>query len=198
MKFEETSMIQGFKLSAKAFGMLLDERDVSIICQTILLGTSDFLRIVKNKNAGAAVVFDNAKGEMILAAVVKYNDNDTGEGSGNWNYFFTFDKKDIEGMTTYSVNSTQLQSAFNDRAFESYNASFPTTIVLSQYAVLFASLLSEFLEANASDSEEFTVEHEGFFVATSAVEDGVVVKSMIPDGALKRLIKDDAATEKAA
>jgi hypothetical protein len=58
--------------------------------------------------------------------------------------------------------------------------------------------MREFLEANAKDGEEFTVEHEGYFLATAAVEDGVVEKSFLPDGAMKRLIKDDAATEVAA
>ena len=52
-------------------------------------------------------------------------------------------------------------------------------------------------DANAKDGDEFTVEHEGYFLASSAVEDGVVEKSFLPDGAMKRLIKDDAATEAA-
>ena len=33
------------------------------------------------------------------------------------------------------------------------------------------------------------LEHEGYFLANSAVEDGVVEKSFLPDGAMKRLIQ---------
>ena len=55
--------------------------------------------------------------------------------------------------------------------------------------------MREFLETNAKEGTEFEIEHEGYFLATSAVEDGIVEKSFLPDGAMKRLIKDDAATE---
>ena len=132
-----------------------------------------------------------------MAAVVEYNDNEDGEGQGNWNYYFTFNPKDIEGKRRYQISSTQVHTIIAKRGYELYRIRFATPNLITEYSVIFATLIREFLEANAKEGEEFTVEHEGYFVATSAVEDGVVEKSFLPDGAMKRLIKDDAATEAA-
>ena len=139
--------------------------------------------------------FGNVKGEMIMAAVVEYNDNADGDGQGNWNYYWTFDPKDIEGKRRYQYSSTQVHTVIAKRGYELYRLRFSTPTFITESAVIFANLMRELLETNAKDGEEFTVEHEGYFLATSAVEDGVVEKSFLPDGAMKRLIKDDAATE---
>ena len=56
-------------------------------------------------------------------------------------------------------------------------------------------MLSDYLSANASPDEEFIISHEGFFTASAVVENGEIVKSLLPDGPMKTLIKDDATVE---
>ena len=197
MKLAESTLIENFIVEAKNIGTLLEPTDVLRIVETVVAGSSDFLAQVKSKDAGVALTFDNTKGEMIMAAVVVYNENEDGDGQGNWNYFFTFDPKDIEGMRHYQISLTQVHSVIARRGYELCRIRFATPNLITEYSVIFATLMREFLETNAKDGEEFTVEHEGYFLATSAVEDGVVEKSFLPDGAMKRLIKDDAATEAA-
>lgn len=195
MKLAESTLVENFIVEAKAIGTLLEPTDVTRIVETVVAGTTDFLAMTKSKEEGTALVFENIKGDVIVAAVVEYNDNADGEGQGNWNYYWTFDAKDLEGKRRYQISSTQVHTVIAKRGYELYRIRFATPTLITEYSVIFASLMREFLETNAKDGEEFSVEHEGYFLATSAVEDGVVEKSFLPDGAMKRLIKDDAATE---
>lgn len=195
MKLAESTLVENFIVEAKAIGTLLEPTDVTRIVETVVAGTTDFLAMTKSKEEGTALVFENIKGDVIVAAVVEYNDNEDGEGQGNWNYYWTFDAKDLEGKRRYQISSTQVHTVIAKRGYELYRIRFATPTLITEYSVIFASLMREFLETNAKDGEEFSVEHEGYFLATSAVEDGVVEKSFLPDGAMKRLIKDDAATE---
>ena len=195
LKFAESTMVENFMVEAKALGVLYEPTDVIRICEVIVAGASDFLALVKTKEEGVALTFDNIKNEMVMAGIVEYNDNADGEGQGNWNFYFTFNPKDIEGKKRYSTTATQVDSVIARRAYESYRMKFGTQQMIIDACTIFATLLREFLDTNAKDGEEFIVEHEGYFLATSAVEDGVVEKSVLPDGAMKRLIKDDAATE---
>ena len=195
MKLAESTLIENFIVEAKNIGTLLEPTDVLRVIETLVSGTADFLAQVKAKDAGVAFTIDNVKGEMVMAAVVVYNDNADGDGQGNWNFYFTFDPKDIEGMRRYQMSLSQVHSVIARRGYELCRIRFATPNLITDYAVIFASLMREFLDANAKDGDEFTVEHEGYFLASSAVEDGVVEKSFLPDGAMKRLIKDDAATE---
>ena len=197
MKLAESTLIENFIVEAKNLGTLLEPTDVLRVIETLVSGSADFLAQVKTKEAGVALTIDNVKGEMVMAAVVVYNDNADGDNQGNWNFYFTFDPKDIEGMRRYQISLSQVHSVIARRGYELCRIRFATPNLITDYAVVFASLMREFLDANAKDGEEFTVEHEGYFLANSAVEDGVVEKSFLPDGAMKRLIKDDAATEAA-
>ena len=195
MKFAESTLIENFIVEAKAIGTLLEPTDITRITETVVAGATDFLAMTKSKDQGTALVFENLKGDMIMAAVVEYNNNEDGEGQGNWNYYWTFDVKDLEGKRQYQISSTQVHTVIAKRGYELYRIRFATPTLITEYSVIFATLMREFLETNARDGEEFSVKHEGYFLATAAVEDGVVEKSFLPDGAMKRLIKDDAATE---
>lgn len=195
LKFAESTMVENFMVEAKALGVLYEPTDVIRICEVLVAGAADFLALVKTKEEGVALTFDNIRNEMVMAGVVEYNDNADGEGQGNWNFYFTFNPKDIEGKKRYSTTATQVHGVIARRAYEAYRMKFGNQQMIIDACTIFATLLREFLDTNAKDGEEFIVEHEGYFLATSAVEDGVVEKSVLPDGAMKRLIKDDAATE---
>lgn len=198
MKLAESTLIENFITEAKAIGSLLEPTDVIRVIETTVAGTTDFLSIVKNKEQGVALVFNNVKKEMVMAAVVEYNDNADGEGQGNWNYYFTFDPEDIKDKKLYDLDSSQIHSIIAKRGFEHCRMRYATPSLITGYAIIFATLIREFLETNAKEGEEFKVEHEGYFLATSTVEDGVVEKSLLPGGAMKKIIKDDAVTEAVA
>lgn len=195
LKFAESTIIENFIVEAKTLGVIFEPTDVVRICETLVAATADFLSIVKSKDRGVALTFDNVKNEMIMAGILVYDKNEEGEGQGNWNFYFTFDPKDLEEKTTYSTTNTQVHGMIARRAYENYRMKFTSQQLIVESCTIFANLLREFLDTNAKEGEEFVVEHDGYFLATASVENGVVSKSVLPDGAMKRLIKDDDAVE---
>lgn len=198
MKFTETSVPENFITEAKATGLLLEADDIKRFAELFVAGVSDALAVVKTKDTPTAIVVPNIKGDPVMAAIVEYNDNSDGEGQGNWNYYWTFDPADLDGKKRYDVYDPQMCAVINKRGFEMSRVKFPTSDTCAKFGTIFANLMSDLLQTNAKEKEDFIVEHEGYFMASAAVEDGKVVKSFLPDGAMKRIIKDDEATEKAA
>ena len=195
MKFTESTVIENFIVEAKALGILLVPTDVERIVEAFIAGATDFMSMVKTKDEGTALTVDNVKGDMILAAVVEYNENEDGEGQSNWNYYFTFDAKDIEGKKRYQISLPQVHTVIAKRAYEMCRMKYSQDRFIDEYAIIFGNLIREILGANAKAGEEFTIEHEGYFLASSTVEDGIIERSLLPHGAMKKLIKDDATNE---
>lgn len=191
MKFTESTVIENFIVEAKALGALLVATDVTRIVESFIAGSADFLATVKTKESPVALVVSNVKGDMIVAGVVEFNENEDGEGQSNWNFYFTFDPKDLEGKIKYQLSDIQVSGVIARRSYETYKMKYPQERFISDYAIIFGTLIRELLETNAKTGEKFEVKHEGYFLAESEVEDGIVIKSLLPDGAMKRLIKDD-------
>lgn len=195
MKLMESTLVQNFILGAKAVGLLIDENDVKNLCQAYVASAADFLQLVKTKEGKVALTFDDLKGNFILGAVVEFTPNDEEAMPGNWNYYWTFNKEDIQDATIYQITSNNVATVIKKRAYDDSGAVFNSLEFISQLGIMFASQLSDFLDANAKEGEDFEIEHEGYFKASVSVENGEKIKSLIPDGAMKRLIKDDEAIE---
>lgn len=187
----ESNVIQNTIIAFSAIGIESDEDIVKTAFEVTFEATSDFLRVVKSKQK-TALLFNDVKGNMIAAAVLEYNDNEDEDGQPNYNYYWTFDKEDVEGedVKTYESNQEQVVAMLSSRCYESHNYKLTKT-----YAALMPttclSMLSDSLSENAKEGEEYTIKHDGYFTASSTVEDGKIVKSLLPDGPMKILIKDD-------
>jgi hypothetical protein len=55
--------------------------------------------------------------------------------------------------------------------------------------------IKKWLDENAKEGEEVGVEEPGIFQASVVVENGEKVFSLVPEGEIKKLIKDDSAIE---
>ena len=55
--------------------------------------------------------------------------------------------------------------------------------------------IKNWLDNNAVEGEEVGVYADGIFQASVVVENGEKIFSIVPDGEIKKLIKDDAAIE---
>lgn len=196
MKLTESTILQNYAVSLKGqIGLECDNDEACKFFEVVLTAVSDFLRITKSKEQKTALTIEDLKGNLLMAAVVEYNENEEEDAQGNWNYYWTFDPEDIKDANTYSVSQAQVQSLFIKRAASMYHMEINNQSALTRMVALVASTISDYLEQNAKAGETVTVEHDGYFVASAAVEDDAVVKSFLPDGAMKVLIKDDAATE---
>ena len=197
MKFSESAIPQNFVTSLRGQAGLTSSNEEAVkFFEIVVAGASDFLRITKSKDKKIALSIEDLKGNMIMAAVVEYNKNEDEEGQDNWNYFWTFDKDDLEDAVVYQASQTPIQAEFVKRAASMHKMTFQVSGSLPRMVMLAASTISDYLDQNAKAGEKVTVEHEGFFVAEAEVEGEKIYKSFLPDGAMKVLIKDDAATEK--
>ena len=72
---------------------------------------------------------------------------------------------------------------------------FKDTAAVVEVTRFFLEQVKKWLEENASETEEVGVEQEGVFQATVSVENGEKAFSLVPEGEIKKLIKDDASIE---
>ena len=193
MKLSESSFAQKTVEVFKAEGYEVGDNEILIFLEAIIEGASDYLRIVKNKQKNA-VVFKDLKSNFIMAAVLEYNVNEEDEDAqDNYNYYWTFDKNDIdENTNVYENTQTQVQALVNKRM---HDKAYTVTEVLMAYIEgKILGMLVDFCDSLAVESDTVVVSHEGFFEITIGVENGRIVKAMVPDGPMKVLIKDDAST----
>lgn len=192
MKLKESALLGNVSRVLEAEGFVLDAPLVPVVYESIVESSSDFLRKVKSKNK-TALIYKDMKGNFIIAAVLDYNENPE-EGQDNYNYYWTFNQEDIEGANTYDSTEARVQSLLATRISESHGFR-PATEHLVVMTEKTLTCLSDYLQENAKEGEEFQLEDEGYFLASVGVEDGVIVKSFLPDGPMKTLIKDDATVE---
>lgn len=200
MKLSETSIPANYSTEYEAtVGPQVFKDEVVCIFKGTLAAVSDFLKTAKKKNQKVALKFVDGAGNFIMAGVVDYNKNDE-DGQDNWNYYFTFDEedlKDVKPENMYDTNTPHLHAGVTNRLLE-FNLRINESAYIAPMLTLVGRSLCTFLDQNAKPGEDVTVEEDGYFVASVSIEDNEPVKALIPDEEMKKLIKDDAATEKAA
>lgn len=198
MKLVETSIPQNYSVEYETMvGPAVPHKQVPCIFKSLMAATADFLRERKKKNQKTALKYVDNAGNFIMAAIVSYNKNDE-EGQDNWNFYFTFDEADLKDVANmFDTNDTGFHVKLTDRLFE-YRLRCNDAAYMCPMIFMAANSIVSFLDQNAKPGEEVTLEEDGYFVASVTVEDGEPVKALVPDSEMKVLIKDDAATEKAA
>lgn len=196
MKFKETSIPQMYSeaLSRMSPPYIVGPEASGMIYEILMTSMSDYLKLVSSTNNKTALSFEDAAGNMYFAGLVQHHEGEEGM-PGNFSYTITTDKADLEGFKVYTVSDPNYLQLVSSTAHSMHGMLFN---VQSYIIILFnqaAKTLLEWLDVNASDKEEKEVVLDGFFTASVAVEDGEKVSSIIPDGAMKRLIKNDTSIE---
>jgi hypothetical protein len=195
-QFENTTFSQSYSLSTaeKSSGNInIPEEAVVPVIKTAILAISDYARAVKNKEKPIAVIIDDLKGNMLLAAIVRYHEGE-GDMPGNWSYEWSFDPEDIKDCIKFPVSESKSHTFFIERA-KSINMEYSELSYIYIGCDQFANTLINWLDTNAKEEEEVELELSGYFKASVIVDGGKKIMSFVPDGAIKRLIKDDAVLE---
>ena len=167
------------------------------IADVTFTATATFLNVVKKMDKPAVLTFNALDGAVVAAGIIQYFDNEDKKKPGNWNLTFTFNEDDIpKDAMVYSINDPQVHPYFRACAGEKYHFTykFPETII--NLPVTLFEQIRKWLDENAKEDEEVTVEQDGIFQARVAVEGGEKVFAIEPGGEVKVIIKDDAAIEK--
>ena len=191
MKLMETSISTNYTEAVKsALAYHIQPQYTDDLLAIGFKSIANFMQLVKEKSKVGFAIKDQNE-TFLFAAVVNYHPGDeTDEESvGNYTFEFTFDEDDLEGIKVYDYRDDKFKKIVKTVAYDHIGMRFKNDeYLISVFQYLFKVLI-DWLKTN--DGE---VEHS-VFVATSGVEDDEKVMSIVPDGVLKRLIKDDASLE---
>lgn len=163
----------------------------------VFTGTANLLNQAKSKDKATVFTFRKINGDLIAAAMVRFFENEDTNNPGNWSLVWTFDDADIpEGALVIDLSDSQTHSYFRAVAGEKYGMRFEDTAAMTDCLTYALIHVKKWLDENAKEGAEVSLEFDGFFQARVAIENGEKVFAIEPDGEIKNLIKDDAAIEK--
>lgn len=167
------------------------------IYDVMFTGSAELLSNIKSKDRPTAIVVKAINGVFIAAGIVQYFDNEDESNPGNWSLAWTFNEEDVpENALVVSFADGQVQPYYIGYAASKYGMQFLDSTTLENLFTESLIYLKKWLDENANETEEVTVEEDGVFVARVAVENGEKVFAIEMDGLVKQLVKDDASIEK--
>ena len=194
-KLQETSIPTNFSQVMTTIGRRVEPDKVGIVYDTLIMAMSDFLSQVKSKENKIALAVKDLKGNLLLAGIVNYHKNENEEMPGNWSYELTFNEEDLNGCNVSLSTDPHFNRVFLKTLENLHGLLLDDPIVMQPMIEEGINVVKQWLDVNAKENEEISVEHPGFFVASVSVENGEKIYAIVPDGAMKRLIKDDSALE---
>lgn len=196
LKFNTTSIANDYVTALKPYYFELRPEDTVNILDTFMVSMSEFLKLKKNKDAKIALAVKDEKGFFKMAGIVSYHANEDADMPGNWSYEQTFNEEDVNDATVFDISDDDFITVLDTTAFSLHNMRFTQKSFSLTLIRKLVDVIINWLDVNAKEAEEVEVELDGYFKATVAVENGVKVMAITPDGAMKRLIKDDDALSK--
>lgn len=200
-KFKETSIAEDFSKALAKQCMLLGPSTVPYIATVLFHGTSSALGAVKNTTVPKAVVFRSLDHTFLAAAKVEYiaNDDDpTNPAAGRWDYTWTFYEDDIKGADVIDVATNSLMTTYYTTSGANlYNMKFQSQETCIMMMIMMIEMIIAFLKDNVTEDEPVTLTLDEVFKASASIVDGKIEMGIVPDGAMKVLIKDDSVIQEA-
>ena len=201
-KFKDTQIPEDFSKFIAQQSILLSPNYVHRIADVLFTATSKCLGDVKDTTVPKAIVYRGIDNSFLVAAIVEYlknEDDPTDMSAGQWSYVWTLTESDIENCQAIDVRSNSLVVPYFYAALaDKYHCSFNDRDSCLRMMTLMVEMIIHWIKENTKDGEETVLSLEGVFVAKGAVEDGQVVVSIIPDGDMKVLIKNDEQLQQTA
>lgn len=198
MKINESTIPQNYSTA------LFEEQNFDLAPEhtdkfTLILFTavSNLLNGAKSKDRPVSFEMETLDGKLVAAAICQYFENEDPEKPGNWSLVWTFDAADIpENSNRISIRNDLSHAYFRSIAGDKYGIRFKTPESLICTMTYIPMQIYKWLDENAKENEEVSVEQDAVFQARVAIENGQKVFALEPAGEIKMLIKDDAAIEK--
>ena len=198
MKLNDSTLPQNFSkclFEEKNYDLAAEHTDK--FSYVLFTAVSNLLNGAKSKERPTSFEFETIDGNLVAAAICQYFPNEDPEKPGNWSLVWTFDKADIpENCNRISLKDPQTHSYFRSIAGDKYGIRFKTPESLVSLMTIILEQIHKWLDENAKENEEVSIEQDAVFQARVAVEGGQKVFALEPAGEIKMLIKDDAAIEK--
>lgn len=197
MNFNETTISAKFAQDIRNLDVELQPQYAHYLFDSLFMSVADFLGLVKSKDVKTALIISDLKGNFRFGAFIAYHPNENEDVPGNWSFEMSFDEEDIpKDAKVYTSTDTQFLRVLANTAKDLHSFRYSAPETVPEIMVLVIDTLKNWLDANAAEGEEKTIELPGFFTAAVAIEKGEKIFSVTPDGNIKRLAKGDADIEK--
>lgn len=205
LSFEESKTKEAFIVNASSKGYSFDDDSCAErIFKSFIAATSTYLSKVKvaKEDEAVALVLTDINGVFKFAGVVEYHENEENDGMdepGNWSYVLTFNEDDLKALEAkkkvarYLYGDDAFKLVFDKVAYDIGGISFEHERYMYDACLLCVDTLIGVLDRETNDNETVEIECPGYFVASAAVESGEKVFAITPDGAMKKIIKDDVS-----
>ena len=205
LSFEESKTKEAFIVNASSKGYSFDDDSCAErIFKSCIAATSTYLSKVKvaKEDEAVALVLTDINGVFKFAGVVEYHENEENDGTdepGNWSYVLTFNEDDLKALEAkkkvarYLYGDDAFKLVFDKVAYDIGGISFEHERYMYDACLLCVDTLIGVLDRETNDNETVEIECPGYFVASAAVESGEKVFAITPDGAMKKIIKDDVS-----
>ena len=167
------------------------------VLDVMVNGITQALSDIKSKDYPVAFVLKEKNDEFVVACLVQYFPNEDDETKpGNWNYSWTFYESDLPEKTRImNIEESNYLGYFRTYGHTKWGMVFEDS---AYPAILFKYLMvviRNWLDNNASETEERGVKLDGVIQFRVAVENGEKIFAAELDGEIKQMIKSDAAIE---
>ena len=195
--FNQTSIPGQFSVNLlEKYKMNWADTNTANIFRVMFTAIADILKSKQDKNVpriGFSMKDD--KGNFKLGAIMTYRkpDAEEEEDSGNWYLEMAFDPEDMVDLDKEIENHTsEFTVVSNDEAHRIAGARFNKVEYIHIIFGCIVDTIIDFLDANASESEDVSVTLNGVFTASVAIENGIKVMSIVPGEIIKQIIKEDS------
>lgn len=197
-EFEQTSIPSQYSINLKDnFGITwLDSRTADLF-RTMFSAIADVLKYNQSKDSKRiGMTMKDEKGHFKFGAILTFKQPEEGseEDSGNWYLQFTFNEEDMTDLNVDVDNHSDVfvRCAAQEATDICYGRFRSTEIMYHMFNTAIDTLV-QFLDVNATESEDVNVSLRGIFTASVGIEDGEKIMSIVPGEYIKQKIKNDAA-----
>ena len=203
--FEETQMYQQYIVNCDTNGYAFGGDDIpERMLKSFIAATSVYLGKVKvsDPNVAAALVLTDESGNFEFAGIVEYHENEENKDEpGNWSYVLTLNEEDLTDLENtkevkkYLYGDDAFKVILDKVAYDIGGIEFQKDSFMYACCKILVETIVQVLDAEAVANDTVDIELKGYVTFSVSVEGDEKVNAVTPDGAMKKLIKDDAALE---
>ena len=167
------------------------------IFTTLFVGASKLLGVAKSKDRPVAFVIQKLNKEFAMAGIIQYFDGKDKDKVGNWSLVWTLNESDVpENAERILLTDPRSHTYFISYAGEKYGIRFKSDENLITTLAYIPVCIRKWLDENAKEKEEVTLELPDVFTARVVVENGEKVFAIEATGESTFVAKGDANIEK--
>ena len=138
---------------------------VENVYDILFTGSANLLSSIKSKDRAAALIINNVGGAFVAAAIVQFFEGED-DNPGNWSLAWTFEESDVpEDAIKVYLSDAQIHPYFASTAGSKYSIQFVDSSAVITTLTDAIVYLKKWLDENAKEGEETSIEADGIFEA---------------------------------